>query len=67
MAILISICFFSSARYGVFICSFAAAIGAPVGIAGAIISLVFLVSYGILKMFLKSWERKKANTEKLFY
>ena len=45
---------------------------APVGIASAniasaIISLVFLVGNGILKTFLKTMEKKKKQTQRLFH
>ena len=51
----------SGASSGVSLCSFATA-----EIAGAIISVVLLAGFGILKMYLKKMGRKKTNPEKLF-
>lgn len=67
MAILIRLFSLFQVQDGVFISSFAAVIGAPVGIASASISLVFFLVMEFLKCFLKLLERKKASTEKLFY
>lgn len=50
-----------------FPCSFTAVIGKPVGIVCASISVVFLISNGILKMFLKTIRWKETNTEKFVY
>ena len=55
------------ARSGVSPCSFTTIIGTPVGIASAGISLVFLISNGIVKIFLKTMGKKKVNTERLLY
>ena len=49
----------SGASSGVSLCSFTSIIGTPLGIASASISLVFLISNGIVKIFLKTIERKK--------
>ena len=51
---------------GVFLCSFTTIIDASVGIASASISVVFLVSNGIVEMFLKSMGKKK-QTQKNCY
>ena len=40
-------------------------IGAPVGITSSGISLVFLISNEIIKMFLKAMEKKKKKHEKI--
>ena len=42
-------------------------IGAPVGITSSGISLVFLISNEIIKMFLKAMEKKKKSMKRLFY
>ena len=42
-------------------------IGTSVGIVNARFSLVFLVTYGIVKMFLKIMKNETVNTEKLIY
>ena len=48
-------------------CSFTTVTGAPVRIASTSISLVFLISNGNVKMFLKTTEMEKINTERLYY
>ena len=45
--------------------SFATVIGTAAGIASASISLVFLISNGIVKMFLKKTRTKKIKTKRL--
>ena len=49
----------SGASSGVSLCSFTNVIGTPAGIASASISLVFFISSGIIKMLLKTTERRK--------
>ena len=44
---------------GVSLLSFTTVIAMPVGIASTSISLVFLIINGIVKIFLKQWERKE--------
>ena len=44
---------------GVYLLSFATAIGTPVGIVSAGINLLLLVANGIFITFLKKWEGKK--------
>ena len=46
------------------LCSFATDVDAPIGIASAGISLVFLPGNGILKMYLKTMGIKKVKTQK---
>ena len=65
MAILIRLFSLFQVQDGVFISSFAAVIGAPVGIASASISLVFFFSYGILKMFFETFGKKKSKHRKV--
>ena len=48
----------SGASSGVPLCSFTTVISVPAGIVSASISLVFLVSSGIVKMFLKTMVKK---------
>ena len=43
--------------------SFTTVIGAPIGVASASINLVFLVSNGIVEIFLETMGRKKANAK----
>ena len=57
----------SDASSGVSLNLFTTLIGTLFGIASASISLVFFISNGIVKTFLKTMEKKKINTEKLFY
>ena len=52
---------------GVSLCSFTTVIGTPVRIVSATISLVFLISKEMVKMFLKSMRKKKTSTERLLY
>ena len=53
----------SVARSVFSLCSFTIVIGTPVGIASAGISLVFLISNGIVKIFLKTIRRKKQQND----
>ena len=48
-------------------CSFNTIIGKPVGIASACISLVFLVSNAIVRIFLKTIRKKNINIERFLY
>ena len=57
----------SSANSGVFLGLFRTVIGTAARIASVCISLVFLISTGIVTMFLKEMEREKINTEILLY
>ena len=57
----------SDASLGFSLASFATVIGASVGRANARVSLVFLLSNGILKKFLKIMTKKEVNTKKMFY
>ena len=50
---------------GVSLCSFTSATSTPVRITSANISLVFLISNGIVKIFLKTMGRKRINLERL--
>ena len=50
---------------GVSLLSFTTVFAMPVGIASTSISLVFLIINGIVKIFLKHWERKEKK-KKLF-
>ena len=56
-----------AASSGVYLCSFTTVIGIPVGITRASISLVFLISNGIVRMFLKTMVRKKLSKERLLH
>ena len=49
----------SGTASGVSLLSFTTIIAMPVGIASTSISLVFLIINGIVKIFLKQWERKE--------
>ena len=49
----------SGASSGVSLCSFTNVIGTLAGVASASISLVFFISSGIIKMLLKTMERRK--------
>ena len=49
----------SGASSGVSLCSFTNVIGTLSGVASASISLVFFISSGIIKMLLKTTERRK--------
>lgn len=49
---------------GVSLLSFTTIIAMPVGIASTSISLVFLIINGIVKIFLKQWERKEKKKKK---
>ena len=57
----------SDAGSGVSLCSFTTITGTRFGIASASISLVFLITNGIVKMFFEATWRKKTNTENLLY
>ena len=46
---------------------FTTAICTPVGIASVSISTVFLISNGVIKIFLKTMRKKKINTERFIY
>ena len=59
MLIILYLC--SGTTSDISLCSFSAVISAPVDIASASISLIFLVSYGILKMFLKAMGKKRTK------
>ena len=52
---------------GVYIASFAAVIGAPIGITSASISLAFSLCTGLVKKVLKATRNKKRSTIKLLY
>ena len=47
-----------------FVCSFTTVIGAPVGLESFSIILVFFVSNGVVKMFLKNNGREKKEQKK---
>ena len=49
------------------LCSFNTAVDTPVAIVSASISLVFLISSGIIKIFLKTMRREKIIIERLLY
>ena len=55
----------SGATSGVSLCLFTTIIGTSFGITSASISLVFLISNGIVRMYLKTMRRQK-KTERLF-
>ena len=55
----------SGTSSGVFLCSFSTVIGMPVRIASASISLMFLISNAIVKMFLKTMGKKKNKHRKI--
>ena len=59
--------FLSGVSSRIFLFLFTTVIGAPVGIASASISPVFLISSGVFKMFLKTMGRKEINTGRLLY
>ena len=59
------VCFvLSDASSGVSLCSFSTVIGTPVEIARDSICVVFLISNGVIKMFLKTMGRKKNRHRK---
>ena len=60
-------CFFCQMQVVVLLVSFITAVGTPIEIASASISLTFLVTKVIVKMFSKAMGRKKINTEKLLH
>ena len=57
----------SSASSGYSLCSFTTVIGTIVGIVSTSSSLVFLISNGVVKMFLKTMGDKKKTHKKLIY
>ena len=48
-------------------CSFNTSIGKPVGIPSACISLVFLISNAIVRIFLKTIRKKNIKVERFLY
>ena len=50
---------------GVSICSFISLVGAPVGIASAIFTLIFSLTTGIVKKFTKYNKKKKKKFDKI--